>query len=145
MLSFFFEDKRKCFLTKLSLERNSTLLSSRRSAWPVWNQPRQRSFKRNFRYILYCMFKEGKFLKGNYCICKGFIDVSCIWHRRERKTTKCAPFWNWFYCGRQEETAILIFRLLLRTLRTYVSSFVWTSTKNEWNVSKAICDNARHL
>ena len=91
MLSFLFEDKRKRFLTKLSLERNSTLLSSRRSAWPVWNQPRQRSFKRNFRYILYCMVKESEFLKGNYCICKGFIDVSCILTSSWKKNYKMCP------------------------------------------------------
>ena len=28
-------------------------------------------------------------------------------------------------------------------LRACVASFVWTSTKNEWNSSKAICDHAR--
>ena len=37
----------------------------------------------------------------------------------------------------------LISRLLLRMLRACVASFVWTSTKNEWNSWKAICDHAR--
>ena len=46
-------------------------------------------------------------------------------------------------CVRQEGPAILISRLLLRMLRACVASFVWTSTKNEWNSSKAICDHAR--
>ena len=41
-------------------------------------------------------------------------------------------------CGRQVEPAILISRLLLGMRRMYVAAFVWTSTKNEWNVHNAI-------
>ena len=55
--------------------------------------------------------------------------------------------WEEFFksvnCVRQEGPAILISRWLLRMLPAYVASFVWTSTKNEWNSSKAICDHAR--
>ena len=36
------------------------------------------------------------------------------------------------------EPAILISRLLLGMRRMYVAAFVWTSTKNEWNVHNAI-------
>ena len=43
----------------------------------------------------------------------------------------------------QEGPAILISRWLLRMLRACVASFVWTSTKNGWNSTKAICDHAR--
>ena len=49
------------------------------------------------------------------------------------------------YCGWQEESAILIFRLLLRIHSMYiqwVASFTWTSTKNEWNVLQVIWSGA---
>ena len=50
-----------------------------RSAWLVLNQPRQRGFWRNLSYILYSMVEESTFLKGNFCIYKGFMDVfSCL-------------------------------------------------------------------
>ena len=58
--------------------RNSTLFSSRWSAWLVLNHPRQRSFGRNVRYILYSMVNESTFLKGKFCIYKGFMDVLYI-------------------------------------------------------------------
>ena len=55
--------------------------------------------------------------------------------------------WEEFFksvnCVRQEGPAIVISRWLLRMLRACVASFVWTSTKSEWNSSKAICDHAR--
>ena len=47
-----------------------------------------------------------------------------------------------FCCGRQEAPAVLISRLLLRMHRVYVASFVWTSTKNEWNAPNANVVNA---
>ena len=50
-----------------------------RSAWLVLNQLRQRGFWRNLSYILYSMVEESTFLKGNFCIYKGFMDVfSCL-------------------------------------------------------------------
>ena len=52
-------------------------------------------------------------------------------------------FFKTVNCVRQEGPAILISKWLLRMLRACVASFVWTSTKNEWNSSKAICDHAR--
>ena len=58
-------------------KRNSTLFSSRRSALSV-EPTKAAKFLKKFRYILYCMVKERKFLKGKYCICKGLIHVSCI-------------------------------------------------------------------
>ena len=45
------------------------------------------------------------------------------------------------YCGRQEEPAILIFRLLLRMRRMYVV-WVWTSFKKEWNAQNTIWSRA---
>ena len=41
-------------------------------------EPRQRGFGRNLRYILYSMVKESTFLKGNFCVYKGFMDVLYI-------------------------------------------------------------------
>ena len=42
------------------------------------------------------------------------------------------------YCGRQEEPAILISRLLLRMRRIYVASIRLDLTKNERNAQNAI-------
>ena len=42
------------------------------------------------------------------------------------------------YCGRQEEPAILIYRLLLRMRRMYVASIRLHLTKNERNAQNAI-------
>ena len=42
------------------------------------------------------------------------------------------------YCGRQEEPAILIYRLLLRMRRIYVSSIRLDLTKNERNAQNAL-------
>ena len=36
------------------------------------------------------------------------------------------------------EPAILISKLLLRIHSTYVASFVWTSTKTEWNAKNTV-------
>ena len=77
-LSFLFVDQRKLFAMKFYPSRNSNMFSSQRAAWLVFNQPRQRSLWRNFRYILHSMVKESKFLKGNFCIYEGFMDVFYI-------------------------------------------------------------------
>ena len=68
----FFVEKRKLFVTKLSLEEfNLVFFKADRS---VLKQPRQH----NFQYILYPMVKKSTFLKGNFCIYKGFIDFLYI-------------------------------------------------------------------
>ena len=83
MLSFLFVDKRKLFAMKLSFEEfNLVFYTADRSTWLVLNQPRQRGFWRHLRYIPYAMIKE------KYVFKKEFF--STFWHRRERKTTKCA-------------------------------------------------------
>ena len=59
MLSFLFVDKRKLFAMKLSFEEfNRVFYTADRSAWLVFNQPRQRSFRRHLRYIPYSIVKE---------------------------------------------------------------------------------------
>ena len=42
------------------------------------------------------------------------------------------------HCGRQEEPAILISRLLLRMRRMYVASIRLDFNKNVWNAQKAL-------
>ena len=100
MLVFLFVDKRKIFVTKLSLEKFNTVFFTA-ELLACFEPTKQRSFGRNLRYILYSMVKESTFSKGNFCIYKGYIHVLYIltsaWKKAERKTTKCAPIWNWFY------------------------------------------------
>ena len=53
MLSFLFVDKWKLFAMKVSYEEFdlACFYMADRSAWLVLNQPRQRGFRRNLRYI----------------------------------------------------------------------------------------------
>ena len=79
MLSFLFVNKRILLAKKLSLEEfDLVFFTTDRSAWHVLNEPRQRGFGRNLRYILYSMVKESTFLNGNFCVYKGFMDVLYI-------------------------------------------------------------------
>ena len=73
----FFLWRKGSFSSRNRPSRNSTLFSSRRSAWSVLkcNHARQRSFCRTFRYTQHSMAKTITFLKGNLCIFKCFIDV----------------------------------------------------------------------
>ena len=68
ILSFLFVDKRELFAMKLSfVEFNLVFFTADQSAWlVVLNQPRQRGFCRNLRYILNYMVKENTSLKGNF-------------------------------------------------------------------------------
>ena len=71
--------------------RNSTLFSSvtaERLTCFDKMQPRQRSFWRIFRYILYNMVKKSTLLKENVCIYKGFLDVSYILASRDQNTPR---------------------------------------------------------
>ena len=47
-----------------------------------------------------------------------------------------------YHCGQQEEPAILIFRLVLGICHMYVTAFIWTSTKDEWNAQNLIWSHA---
>ena len=56
MLSFLFVNKRELFAMKLSFEEfNLVFFAAGQSAWLVLNQPWQRGFWRNLRYILYSL------------------------------------------------------------------------------------------
>ena len=79
VLSFLSVDIRKLFVTKLSFEEfHLVFFTAERLACFGPSEPRHQSFRRNFRYILYSIIKESTFLKGNYCIYKGFINVLYI-------------------------------------------------------------------
>ena len=68
VLRLLFVDNRELFAIKLSFEEfNPIVFTADQSAWLVLNQPRQRGFRRNLRYILYCMVIESAFLKGDFC------------------------------------------------------------------------------
>ena len=60
------------------------------------NQPRQRRFWRNLRYILYSMVKESTFSKGSFCTYKGFMDVFYILTSSWKKNLKMC-IWSWFF------------------------------------------------
>ena len=87
MLSFLFVDKRKLFAMKLSFEEvNLVFFTADQSAWLILNQPRQRGFWRNLRYILRCIFV---FIKVSW-------TFSSFFNRRGRKTPQNVH-WNWFF------------------------------------------------
>ena len=73
ILSFLFVDKRKLFAVKLPFEEfNLVFYTADRSAWLVFNQPRQRSFRRHLRYIPYSMIKEKYVVKKEFLYLKRF-------------------------------------------------------------------------
>ena len=92
MLSFLFVDKRKLFAMKLSFEEFN-LVSTRRIGvlglfWT--NQGSEVSEDTwGIHSILYDQSKV-RFLKGIFVFIKVSWTFSTFWHRRERKTTKCA-------------------------------------------------------
>ena len=98
MLWFLFVDKRELFAMKLCFEEfNLVFFAADQSAWLVLNQPTQRGFWRNVRYFLHSMVKESTSFKGNFCIYKGFMDVSYILTLAWKKNQKMC-IWNWFFC-----------------------------------------------
>ena len=54
-------------------------------------------------------------------------------------TQHCREKLIMIFSGQQEQPAIIISRLRLRMHGTYIASFVWNYTWNEWNVQNAIC------
>ena len=64
---------------------NLVFFTADQSAWLVLNQPTQRGFWRNLRFILYSMVKESTF----FVFMEGSWPISTFWHQRGRKTTKC--------------------------------------------------------
>ena len=69
MLIFLSVDKREPFAMKLSFDKlNLVFFTADQSAWLVSSQP----------HSVYSMVKESTFLKGNFCVYKGFMDVFYI-------------------------------------------------------------------
>ena len=63
-----------------------------------------------------------------------------MFHGKAKKTPTHTLIYDFTtsYCGRQEEPAILIYRLLLRMRRIYVASIRLDLTKNERNAQNAL-------
>ena len=62
ILRFLFVDKRELFAVKLFFEEfNLVFFPADQNAWLVLNQPWQRGFWRNLRYILFSVVKESSF------------------------------------------------------------------------------------
>ena len=71
MLSFLFVDKRKLFAMTLSFE--DRIGSERLACFEPTEAAR--FLKKLEVHSVYSMVKESTFLKGNFCIYKGFMDV----------------------------------------------------------------------
>ena len=99
MLRFLFVVTRELFSMKLWFEEfNLVFFTADQSVWLVLNQATQRGFWRSVRYVLYSMIKESTFLKGNFCIYKGFMDVFYILTSVWKKNHKMC-IWNWFFAA----------------------------------------------
>ena len=107
MLSFLSVDKRKLFAMKLSFEEFN-LVSTRRIGvlglfWT--NQGSEVSEDTwGIHSILYDQSKV-RFLKGIFVFIKVSWTFSTFWHRRERKTTKCAFEIDFLPCAQLIELA----------------------------------------
>ena len=76
---------------KLSFEEFN-LVFSRRAAWLVLNPTKAATFlKKLHGYILFSVAKESKFLKGNFCIYKGFMDVFYVLTLTLKRNHKMCP------------------------------------------------------
>ena len=80
MLGFLFVDQRNSSEFRYEIVfRGIQPCFSRRAAWLVLNPTKAETFlKKLHGYILFSVAKESKFLKGNFCIYKGFMDVFYI-------------------------------------------------------------------
>ena len=97
MLSFLFVDKRKLFALKLSFEEfNLVFYTADRSAWLVLNQQGSEVSEDTWGTIRTLWSKKSTFLKGNFCIYKGFMDVFYILTSAWKKNHKMC-IWNWFF------------------------------------------------
>ena len=96
MLSFLFVDKRKLFAMKLSFEEfNLVFYTADRSVWLVLNQGSQVS-KDPWGTLRTLWSEKSTFLKGYFCIYKGFMDVFYILLSAWKKNHNMC-IWNWFF------------------------------------------------
>ena len=82
---------------KLSFEEFN-LVFSRPAAWLVLNPTKAATFlKKLHGYILFSVVKKSKFLKGNFCIYKGFMDVFYILTLTLKRNHKMCPDLKWIF------------------------------------------------
>ena len=87
--SGFFSWMKGSFSSRNRPSRNSTLFSSRRSAWSVLNATKAAIF----RYILHPMAKKITFLKGNLC-----MYIVTFFSSAQKKNYKMRPDLRWILC-----------------------------------------------
>ena len=73
------------------LSRNSTYFSTDRSAWLVLNQQGSEVSADTWGTFRTLWSKKSKFLKGNFCIYKGFMDVFYILTLTLKRNHKMCP------------------------------------------------------
>ena len=97
MLSFLFANKRTLFAIALSFEEfNLVFYTADRSAWLVLNQQGSEVFEDTLGTFRTQWSKKSTFLKRNFCIYKGFMDVFYILTSAWKKNHKMC-IWNWFF------------------------------------------------
>ena len=97
MLSFLFVDKRKLFAMGLSFwEFNPVFYTADQRAWLVLNQQGSEVSEDTLGTFRTLWSKKSTFLKGNFCIYKGFMDVFYILTSAWKKNHKMC-IWNWFF------------------------------------------------
>ena len=84
MLVFLFVDKRKIFVSKLSLEEFNTVFFTR-SSWPVSSQPSSEVLEEISGTFCTLWSRKVRFQKGIFVFIKVSYTFCTFWHRRERK------------------------------------------------------------
>ena len=86
---------------KLSFERNSTcFLHCGSERFACFEQTEATRFLKKLEvHSVYSVVKESPFLKGNFCIYKGFMNLFYIFTTARKKTTKCAVKIDFLPCA----------------------------------------------
>ena len=122
------------------LSRNSTLFSTRRigALGLFWTNQGSEVSEDTWGTFRTLWSKESTFWKRNFCIYKGFMDVFYIWHRRERKTTKCACALIFAMCS--TDLRELLFRITFlnknfQEFKLFICrcSFITLAQKRPWD------------
>ena len=104
MLSFLFVDKRKLFAMKLSFEEFNIVLHRRRigALGLFWTNQGSKVSEDTWGTFRTLWSKKSTFLKGNFCIYKGFMDVFYILTLAWKKNQNMF-IWNWFFAMRSAD------------------------------------------
>ena len=98
MLSFLSVDKRKLFAMKLSFEEFNLVSTRRIGALGLfWTNQGSEVSEDTWGTFRTLWSKKSAFLKRNFCIYKGFMDVFYILTSAWKKNHKMC-IWNWFFC-----------------------------------------------